>query len=108
MKNFRNPLSFLLFSCVFLSNALAEETKVWIFNVTVDGNPIGEHRFKKTFRSEKTVIESIDNEYLRTGDKGIVNFRFKYRPEFIEKDDILIFREGKTKGIGRITDVEED
>lgn len=52
--------------------------------------------------AQTAVIESIDNEYLRTGDKGIVNFRFKYRPEFIEKDDILIFREGKTKGIGRI------
>lgn len=58
MKNFRNPLSFLLFLCTFLSNAMAEETKEWIFNVTVDGNPIGEHRFKKTFRDEKTVIES--------------------------------------------------
>jgi small GTP-binding protein len=58
--------------------------------------------------AQTAVIESIDNEYLRTGDKGIVNFRFKYRPEFIEKDDILIFREGKTKGIGKITDVEED
>ena len=58
--------------------------------------------------AQTAVIESIDNEYLRTGDKGIVNFRFKYRPEFIEKDDILIFREGKTKGIGKITDIEED
>ena len=58
MKNFRNPLSFLVFLCTFLSNAMAGETKEWIFSVTVDGNPIGEHRFKKTFRDEKTVIES--------------------------------------------------
>ena len=58
--------------------------------------------------AQTAVIESIDNEYLRTGDKGIVKFRFKYRPEFIEKDDVLIFREGKTKGIGKIVDVEYD
>ena len=56
--------------------------------------------------AQTAVIESIDNECLRTGDKGIVNFRFKYRSEFIEKDDILIFREGKTKGIGKIIGVE--
>jgi small GTP-binding protein len=58
--------------------------------------------------AQTAVIDSIDNEYLRTGDKGIVKFRFKYRPEFIEKDDILIFREGKTKGIGKIIDIETD
>ncbi|MBC09723.1 MAG: hypothetical protein CMQ39_06115 [Gammaproteobacteria bacterium] len=58
MKSFTNPLSFLLFLCIFLSNAVAEENEEWIFNVTVDGNPIGEHRFKKTFLGEKTVIES--------------------------------------------------
>ena len=56
--------------------------------------------------AQTAVIESIDNECLRTGDKGIVKFRFKYRPEFIEKDDILIFREGKTKGIGKIVDTD--
>jgi GTPase len=58
--------------------------------------------------AQTAVIESIDNEYLRTGDKGMVKFRFKYRPEFIEKDDVLIFREGKTKGIGKIIDIETD
>jgi len=52
--------------------------------------------------AQTAIIESIDTECLRTGDKGIVKFKFKYRPEFIELDDILIFREGKTKGIGKI------
>ena len=40
--------------------------------------------------AQTAVIESIDNEYLRTGDKGIVNFRPKYRPEFIERRYINI------------------
>lgn len=57
--------------------------------------------------AQTAVIEDIDNECLRTGDKGIVNFRFKYRPEFVEKDDILIFREGKTKGIGKIIELKD-
>lgn len=58
--------------------------------------------------AQTAIIEEIDNEFLRTGDKGLVKFKFKYRPEFIEKDDILIFREGKTKGIGKIVDLRED
>ena len=57
--------------------------------------------------AQTAVIENIDNECLRTGDKGLVQFRFKYRPEFIEKDDILIFREGKTKGIGKIIELKD-
>ena len=57
--------------------------------------------------AQTAVIEDIDNECLRTGDKGLVQFRFKYRPEFIEKDDILIFREGKTKGIGKIIELRD-
>ena len=57
--------------------------------------------------AQTAIIEDIDNECLRTGDKGLVQFRFKYRPEFIEKDDILIFREGKTKGIGKIIELRD-
>ena len=55
--------------------------------------------------AQTAIIESIDTECLRTGDKGIVKFKFKYRPEFIEKEDILVFREGRTKGIGRIVEL---
>lgn len=50
-------------------------------------------------------IINMDNESIRSGDKTSVVFRFKYKAEFIEKEDILIFREGKTKGIGRITEI---
>ena len=49
----------------------------------------------------------MSKENLRTGDQDILTFQFKYNPEFIEKDDILIFREGKTKGIGRIIEIME-
>jgi len=47
--------------------------------------------------------EEIDNNYLRTGDSSIVKFRFKKKPEFIQKHKQIVFREGQTKGIGWIT-----
>lgn len=45
----------------------------------------------------------IDNEVLRTGDRAQVKFHFLYRPEFIKVGQRLIFREGRTKGIGTVT-----
>ena len=57
--------------------------------------------------SQTARVMSINKDYLRTGDKGVMKFRFKYRPEYLEKDSVLIFREGKTKGIGRILELGE-
>lgn len=42
---------------------------------------------------------------LRSGDTGKISFKFLYYPVFIEKDNTIIFREGKTKGIGKIISV---
>ena len=39
---------------------------------------------------------------LRAGLRGRVRFRYKYRAEFIQPGDRIIFREGKTKGIGNV------
>ena len=41
-------------------------------------------------------------EFLRAGDKAKIKFKFLFHPEFIEDNAILVFREGQTKGIGRI------
>eukprot|EP00475_Leptophrys_vorax_P023140 TRINITY_DN3155_c0_g2_i1.p2 TRINITY_DN3155_c0_g2~~TRINITY_DN3155_c0_g2_i1.p2 ORF type:complete len:487 (+),score=124.70 TRINITY_DN3155_c0_g2_i1:114-1574(+) len=43
---------------------------------------------------------------LRTGDKATVNFEFLYYPEWVEVGDTIIFREGSTKGVGKIVAVE--
>jgi len=43
--------------------------------------------------------------YLRTGDTSTVVFRFKKKPEFIQENKQIIFREGQTKGIGWITKI---
>lgn len=43
-----------------------------------------------------------NNLIVRTGDISTVIFKFCYRPEIINKNDIFIFREGATKGIGMV------
>mmetsp|Transcript_3599 Transcript_3599/g.9339 ORF Transcript_3599/g.9339 Transcript_3599/m.9339 type:complete len:669 (-) Transcript_3599:162-2168(-) len=50
-------------------------------------------------------ITQMDREVLRTGTKASIEFEFLFRPEFIRVGSRLIFREGKTKGIGNITHV---
>jgi len=49
------------------------------------------------------LIEGSDT--LRLGQKAIVHFEFSHRPEYIQQNAMLVFREGRTKGIGRITEV---
>ncbi|MBK5112428.1 MAG: elongation factor 1-alpha [Candidatus Heimdallarchaeota archaeon] len=50
-------------------------------------------------------ITEMDKEVIRTGDKAKVRFRFLYNPEYLKKDRQIIFREGRTKGIGKITEI---
>jgi elongation factor 1-alpha len=45
------------------------------------------------------------SKYLRSGDEIEVEFEFKFRPEFMEKDAIFFFRDGSTKGVGTVIDV---
>jgi small GTP-binding protein len=49
------------------------------------------------------IIEGSDT--LRLGQKAIVHFEFSHRPEYIQQNAMLVFREGRTKGIGRIIEV---
>ncbi len=48
-------------------------------------------------------LKMIDRPYLKAGETGRVEMRFKYRPFYVQPGDRFIFREGKTKGIGTIT-----
>lgn len=45
-------------------------------------------------------IELMDRQLLRSGDRAIVRFRFKQRPEYVVTGTRFVFREGRTKGIG--------
>ncbi|MEM4573270.1 MAG: GTP-binding protein [Candidatus Caldarchaeum sp.] len=48
-------------------------------------------------------LKMLDKQYLKAGESGKVEMRFKYRPFFIRVGDKFVFREGKTKGIGVVT-----
>ncbi|KAI7872513.1 P-loop containing nucleoside triphosphate hydrolase protein [Spinellus fusiger] len=48
-------------------------------------------------------IVSMEQQVLRTGDRAVVKFEFVKNPEYLAKGARLIFREGRTKGIGQVT-----
>ena len=50
-------------------------------------------------------VVSINKDLLRTGDKGHVKFKFMYRPEYLKPGTTILFREGRTKGLGVVTQV---
>ncbi|CAK7219021.1 hypothetical protein SBRCBS47491_003705 [Sporothrix bragantina] len=54
------------------------------------------------------VIIDMDQPLLRTGERALVAFRFLQRPEFMVPGDRLLFREGRTKGLGIIKSVGYD
>jgi len=45
----------------------------------------------------------VAQECLEVGEKGCVRFRFQCHPEFLHLGAPVLFREGRTKGIGEIT-----
>lgn len=50
--------------------------------------------------SQTCAIIDIDREFIRTGDRATVAFRFVQRPEYLAVGDKILFREGRTKGLG--------
>lgn len=60
----------------------------------------------ETIRQAARVL-SIDSPIIRTGDRATIKFRFMYYPEYVKPGARFIFREGRTKGLGRITSVEQ-
>jgi elongation factor 1-alpha len=50
-------------------------------------------------------ILRMDKEYLRSYDESTIHFKFIYRPEYIEDGALFVFREGLTKGVGKIKSI---
>lgn len=50
-------------------------------------------------------IIAMDKECLRTGDKAVVHFRFIKHPEYLKNNLKMVFREGRTKAVGRVLEV---
>lgn len=42
---------------------------------------------------------------MRTGDSGVLRFKFKYGVEYIEKNARVMVREGNTKCFGYVTNI---
>ncbi len=57
--------------------------------------------------SETVIFEPLDKEYMSAGDTGKIRMRFKYRPFSVKEGQKIIFREGRSKGIGTITKIIE-
>ncbi|KAJ3481243.1 hypothetical protein NLG97_g7870 [Lecanicillium saksenae] len=58
--------------------------------------------------SQTCAIIDIDRQLIRTGDRATVAFRFVQRPEYLAPGDRLLFREGRTKGLGIVKAVGYD
>ncbi|EEP80147.1 conserved hypothetical protein [Uncinocarpus reesii 1704] len=58
--------------------------------------------------SQTCAIIDIDRDFIRTGDRALVAFRFIQRPEFLSVGDRILFREGRTKGLGIVKAVSYD
>jgi len=55
-------------------------------------------------RQAAKVVE-IDKDLMRAGDKGIIKFRFMYKPEYLKEGTTILFREGRTKGLGVVAKI---
>ena len=58
--------------------------------------------------SQTCAIIDMDRAYIRTGDRAMVAFRFVQRPEYLAVGDRILFREGRTKGLGIVKSVGYD
>jgi GTPase len=47
----------------------------------------------------------MNKDLMRTGDTGFIKFRFMYRPEYLKIGTTILFREGRTKGLGVVSKI---
>lgn len=55
--------------------------------------------------AETVKLTLVNKKYLKSGESGRVRMTFRYQPQFVQKGDRFVFREGKTKGIGTVTKI---
>lgn len=54
-------------------------------------------------RQTVAIVSMANTQAIRTGDRALVRFRFTRSPEYLHLGARLIFREGRTKGVGKVT-----
>jgi GTPase len=57
---------------------------------------------------QAATVKVMTADLLRTGDKAIVTFRFMFQGEFLRNGETILFREGRTKGLGKIVELVEE
>ena len=63
-----------------------------------------------TIKSIKKIIKKNNkldenDTILRSGDKAIIKFKFKFRPVYVKEGYRIVFRENKLRGIGIIKNI---
>lgn len=57
---------------------------------------------------QAAAVKEMSEALLRTGDRSIVTFRFVYHGEHVSVGSTILFREGRTKGIGRVVELIDE
>jgi GTPase len=55
--------------------------------------------------AQTCAIVAMDRELIRTGDRATVVFKFLMRPEYVQPGDRILFRDGRTKGLGIVKEI---
>ena len=71
----------------------------------IDIDKIASGSVQATLTDGQTQMSEGNKKLLNTGDKGLVRFRFSYYPELLKPGSTIMFREGRTKGLGYVTRV---
>ena len=79
MKISSNLLSFLVLIFTLSPNLHGQETEEWNFNVTVDGNLIGKHQFKKKQEAGLTIVTSSAKFDVKILFVNILKYRHENR-----------------------------
>lgn len=53
----------------------------------------------------ETAIINPDNRQLMAGEKGEAEFEFKFNEHYIQEGQKFVFREGKSKGVGKVKEI---
>lgn len=51
---------------------------------------------------QTAAIVEMNKDCMRAGDTGVIKFKFMKSPEYLHLGDIVLFREGRTRGKGKI------
>ena len=102
VRSFEGQVLILCSSFLFLSSSLDTD------EMRIDHNTLIVPKYQAmlhvgSVRQTVKLEHIVDKTCIRTGDRATCQFRFISYPEHVKVGDRILFREGKTKGLGVIT-----